>query len=149
MPPNTGNIIRLCYNTGAALHIVKPIGFDLGERSLRRAAVNFVEAASVKLYESFDEYAPAPGAATYLVTTNAKRSVYDAEYRSGDTFVFGNEAWGIPAEVERRFGDSERLLIPQNPSSRSLNLANAVSVVLYEALRQNGFGSLKSDRMSS
>jgi len=143
IPPNTGNIIRLCGNANAALHIVEPVGFDLSERSVRRAALDYDELAAVSVHPDLDACLARLERPPYVVTVNGEVNLYDVAFEPGDAFLFGNEGWGLPAEVEARFEPSRRLKIPQNERSRSLNLANAVAIVIYEARRQNGFAGLR------
>ena len=142
IPPNTGNIIRLCGNTETELHLIEPIGFELDERSVRRSALGYDELAIVKVHSDLDACLGAFENEPYIVTTNGETSVFDVDFELGDVFVFGNEGGGIPTEIEARFPHERRLKIPQSANSRSLNLANAVAIVLYEALRQNGFPKL-------
>ena len=142
IPPNTGNVIRLCANTGAQLHLVRPLGFSLDDKQLRRAGLDYHEYASVQVHASFAEFVrlarPDP-ARTFALTTRARRSLFDVQLRSGDWFVFGAETSGLPADVRTWFRPDQDLRLPMRPSSRSLNLSNAVAVVVYEAWRQAQF----------
>ena len=140
IPPNTGNVIRLCANTGARLHLIRPLGFDLDDRNLRRAGVDYHEYATLRVHDSLDAAlaAIAPPRLFALSTRNSVR--YDQpRYAAGDAFLFGPETRGLPAEVLSRVPGSQRLRLPMRPDNRSLNLSNTVAVVMYEAWRQHGF----------
>ena len=140
IPPNTGNVIRLCANAGAALHLVRPLGFDLDERRLRRAGLDYREFVRVREHDSLEAaLAATPGRRAFALTTRARRSPYEVTYERGDVLVFGPETRGLPDEVLARFAAPDRLRIPMRPDNRSLNLSNAVAVVVYEAWRQLGF----------
>jgi tRNA (cytidine/uridine-2'-O-)-methyltransferase len=141
IPPNTGNIIRLCANTGVRLHLVKPLGFSLDDRQMRRAGLDYHEYATVKVHEAWTACAAHfEGRRMFAVSTKGTRR-YDANgYLTGDVFVFGPETRGLPAEVLQRFSDERCIRIPMLADSRSLNLSNAVAIVVYEALRQLDFG---------
>jgi len=142
IPPNTGNVIRLCANTGARLHLVRPLGFSLDDKQLRRAGLDYHEYASVKVHASFSEFvaqaSPDPER-TFALTTRAQRSLFETPLRSGDWFVFGAETSGLPEDVRAWFRPSHDLRLPMRAGSRSLNLSNAVAVVVYEAWRQARF----------
>lgn len=139
IPPNTGNIIRLAANTGAALHLVAPLGFELDEPRLRRAGLDYRELASVSVHPDLEScLATLAGLRLFAFTTRASRSYARAAYLPGDAFLFGPETRGLPAEVLERLPEERRLRIPMVPGSRSLNLSNAVAVVAYEAWRQQG-----------
>jgi tRNA (cytidine/uridine-2'-O-)-methyltransferase len=142
IPPNTGNVIRLCANTGARLHLVRPLGFSLDDKQLRRAGLDYREYASVKVHATFSEFVaqarPDPER-TFALTTRAQRSLFEASLRSGDWFVFGAETSGLPEDVRAWFRPSHDLRLPMRAGSRSLNLSNAVAVVVYEAWRQACF----------
>ncbi len=140
IPPNTGNVIRLCANTGARLHLVRPLGFELDDRHLRRAGLDYHEYAAMQVHDSLDAAlaAIAPPRLFALSTRNSQR--YDQQrYRDGDAFLFGSESAGLPATVLAGVPDAQRLRLPMRPHNRSLNLSNAVAVVAYEAWRQLGF----------
>ncbi len=144
IPPNTGNIIRLCANTGCSLHLVEPLGFELDEKRLRRAGLDYGEFAEVSVHPSLDEALAAIGAQVtsnrvYALTTKGTRSYCDVVFQPGDILVFGPETRGLPAEVLGEVGQQRCLTIPMRPDSRSLNLSNSVAVVVYEAWRQQGF----------
>jgi len=140
IPPNTGNIIRLCANTGASLHMIEPLGFALDDRRLRRAGLDYHEFACVQTYRSFDEFVGqvSPGR-LFAVSTRGELRYDNAAYRDGDAFVLGPETRGLPEDIMTRCGSGGILRIPMQPNSRSLNLSNATAVVLYEAWRQQGF----------
>jgi tRNA (cytidine/uridine-2'-O-)-methyltransferase len=140
IPPNTGNLIRLCANAGAALHLVHPLGFELSDAHVRRAGLDYHEMASVQEHSSLDAcLAALPAARVFALTTKARRSVYDAAYRSGDAFLFGPETSGLPEELLETFAPEMKLRIPMRAGNRSLNLSNAAAVTVYEAWRQCGF----------
>ena len=140
---NTGNIVRLCANVGAGLHLVRPLGFDLDAAALRRGGLDYHELIDMQVWDSWADCRAAIGAERrwFATTTHAPHARYDlVEYRAGDVIVFGCEATGLGAALLADFAPEHRLHIPMRPSNRSLNLANAVSVVAYEAWRQHGFG---------
>jgi tRNA (cytidine/uridine-2'-O-)-methyltransferase len=138
IPPNTGNIIRLCANTGCRLNLVEPLGFDMNNKQLRRAGLDYHEWADVRLFPDLDS-ACTQGGVIYAISTRGRRSYTDARLRKGDTLVFGPETRGLPARYLEGLEPDRVLRIPMLKNSRSLNLSNAVSVVVYEGLRQNGF----------
>lgn len=142
IPQNTGNIARTCAVTGAALHLVRPLGFSLDDKQLKRAGLDYWNELNVSYYDHFSEVEQAfPEARFFLLSTHAARSYADAEYRDGDFLVFGKETAGLgPKLLARRSEDAVR--IPMRPGLRSLNLSNSVALVLYEALRQTGFQGL-------
>ena len=140
IPPNTGNIIRLCANAGAQLHLVEPLGFDLEEKKLRRAGLDYREFVDVQTHASLDHCLESLGRPRVfaLSTRNALR--YDkAEFEEGDALLFGPETRGLPQEVLDALPDGQRLRLPMRKGNRSLNLSNAAAVVVYEAWRQLGF----------
>jgi len=140
IPPNTGNIIRLCANSGARLHLVAPLGFDLDDRQLRRAGLDYHEYASLQVHDSLEAALASikPSRLFALSTRNSQR--YDqSRFAAGDAFLFGPETRGLPTEVLDSLPAGQRLKLPMLPDNRSLNLSNAVAVVVYEAWRQNGF----------
>jgi tRNA (cytidine/uridine-2'-O-)-methyltransferase len=140
IPPNTGNTIRLCANTGAHLHLVEPLGFDLTEPQLRRAGLDYHDLARVSVHANLaDCLAALDGARLFVIETDGTRRYDEAAFRPGDALLFGRETSGLPAEVAAKLPPHERLSIPMRPSNRSLNLSNAVAVVVYEAWRQCGF----------
>lgn len=140
IPPNTGNSIRLCANTGAHLHLVGRLGFDLSEPQLRRAGLDYHDLARVSRYADITACLVAIGPTRlFVIETDGVKGYHEAVYRPGDSFLFGRETSGLPEELARALPTHERLRIPMRPSNRSLNLSNAVAVVVYEAWRQNGF----------
>jgi tRNA (cytidine/uridine-2'-O-)-methyltransferase len=142
IPPNTGNIIRLCANTGCVLHLVRPIGFALDSRTVRRAGLDYAEVAKVRVHASFAACVEELGVERmFAVETGGSRSYSDAQFRPGDALIFGSEHRGLPARVLEQIPHARQLSIPMRPGSRSLNLSNAVSVVVYEAWRQAGFAA--------
>ncbi len=142
IPPNTGNIIRLCANTGARLHLIEPLGFELDDTRLRRAGLDYHEFTDVAVHAHLDAFrrAVAPGR-LFGISTRGTRSSHAVDYRDGDALLFGPESRGLPQAVREELGEEHVLRIPMRPGQRSLNLANAVAVVLYEAWRQLGFVS--------
>ncbi len=140
IPPNTGNVIRLCANSGARLHLVAPLGFDLDDRQLRRAGLDYHEYADVRVHDGLAQ-ALAAVAPSRLFALSARNSVrYDTpRFAAGDAFLFGPETRGLPDEVLRGVAGEHRLRLPMRPGNRSLNLSNAVAVVVFEAWRQCGF----------
>lgn len=140
IPPNTGNIIRLCANTGAQLHLVHPLGFAWQDARLRRAGLDYHEWASVRHYETFEALLEQAAFTRLLAfSTRGARAYHDIAYRVGDALLFGPETRGLPASMLGRLPPEHVLRIPMRPQQRSLNLSNAVAVVLYEAWRQLGF----------
>ena len=145
IPPNTGNVIRLCANTGARLHLVRPLGFDIDDRQLRRAGLDYHEYAPMQVHDdlhaalaAIEGANGAPPRVFALSTRGATR--FDAPaYREGDTFLFGSETSGLPQELLDAVPIAQRLRLPMRPDNRSLNLSNAVAVVVFEAWRQRGF----------
>ncbi|MDR3352188.1 MAG: tRNA (uridine(34)/cytosine(34)/5-carboxymethylaminomethyluridine(34)-2'-O)-methyltransferase TrmL [Zoogloeaceae bacterium] len=143
IPPNTGNIIRLCANTGAQLHLVEPLGFRFEDRALRRAGLDYHEFATVRCHANWnacqEALATPPGRSFFALTTKGTRCYADVRYAPGDVFVFGPETRGLPAPLLEAFPAPHRLRLPMLPHNRSLNLSNAVAVTLFEAWRQQGF----------
>lgn len=145
IPPNTGNVIRLCANTGAMLHLVRPLGFDLDDKHLRRAGLDYHEYATLRVHDDLDaalaDIAQASNAPPRLFALSTRGQLpYDAPaYRDGDAFLFGSETSGLPPEVWALIPDEQRLRLPMRPHNRSLNLSNAVAVMVFEAWRQTGF----------
>jgi tRNA (cytidine/uridine-2'-O-)-methyltransferase len=141
IPPNTGNVIRLCANTGAALHLVKPLGFRLDDKSLQRSGLDYHDLATVKVHDSFDDCLKGlAGARMFAVETGGRHCYSDIAYRAGDAFLFGPETRGLSQGMLERLGLERSLFIPMQRPSRSINLSNAVALVAYEAWRQLGFG---------
>ncbi|MCX7156865.1 MAG: tRNA (cytidine(34)-2'-O)-methyltransferase [Rhodocyclales bacterium] len=140
IPPNTGNVIRLCANTGARLHLVEPLGFALSDAQLRRAGMDYAELVNVSVHPDWAACRAALGdARLFALTTKSGHRHASAEFHPGDAFVFGAESRGLPAEVLADIDESHRLRLPLIPDNRSLNLSNAVAVMVYEAWRQQGF----------
>lgn len=139
IPPNTGNIIRLCANTGASLHLVEPLGFDLDDKKLRRAGLDYHEWASVRRYTHVEELIAAIPGKVFAITTKGSTHHSDAQFGSDDLLLFGPETRGLPGELIDSLPEAQRIRIPMRPDSRSLNLSNAVSILVYEAWRQQGF----------
>ncbi len=142
IPPNTGNVIRLAANSGCRLHLVRPLGFDLTDRQLRRAGLDYHEYAQLAVHDGFDALLAAERpdpARMFALTTRAARLYTDVSFAPGDWLVFGGETRGLAAAVLERFAVERRLRLPMRPGNRSLNLGNAVAVVVFEAWRQQGF----------
>ncbi|MBL0284940.1 MAG: tRNA (cytidine(34)-2'-O)-methyltransferase [Zoogloea sp.] len=140
IPPNTGNIMRMCANSGARLHLVKPLGFTLEEKQLIRAGLDYRDMAVVTVHEDWPNCrAGFSGQRIFALTSHGGRSYAEVAFEPGDVFVFGSESRGLPPELHTEFGDDRRLRIPMRPGNRSLNLSNAAAVVVYEAWRQAGF----------
>jgi tRNA (cytidine/uridine-2'-O-)-methyltransferase len=145
IPPNTGNIIRLCANTGSALHLVGPLGFDLDDRKLRRAGLDYREWATLREHESLAAFqAAVQPARLWALSTKGTRSFARVSYQEGDAFLFGPETRGLPHEVLSMVGEAAVLRLPMVANSRSLNLSNTVAVVIYEAWRQRGYEGASS-----
>ena len=143
IPPNTGNIIRLCANTGCSLHLIEPLGFDLDEKRLRRAGLDYREFADVRLYPSLQHFRAQQGEPRILAATTRGGVMYHAvRYQPGDAILFGPETRGLPQAVLDELGRDRLLRIPMQPGSRSLNLSNAAALLVYEGLRQLGFPGL-------
>ncbi|MEQ8516278.1 MAG: tRNA (uridine(34)/cytosine(34)/5-carboxymethylaminomethyluridine(34)-2'-O)-methyltransferase TrmL [Chromatocurvus sp.] len=143
IPPNTGNIIRLCANTGCTLHLIEPLGFALDDRKLRRAGLDYREFAPVQTHASLEAFIDsASPTRLFALTTRGKRRYTDVSYRPGDALLFGPETRGLPATLLETLGDRHCLRIPMQRDSRSLNLSNAAALVAYEALRQLDFPGL-------
>ena len=141
IPPNTGNIIRLCANSGTKLHLVKPLGFSLEDKQLIRAGLDYHEYAKLVVHEDWTACKQALGAQRrFALTTKATRWHADVHFEAGDVFVLGPETRGLPPEVLEEFSNEDRLRLPLQPEVRSLNLSNAAAVIIYEAWRQVGFG---------
>lgn len=140
IPPNTGNIIRLCANTGASLHIIQPMAFEWDDKRLRRAGLDYHEFASVSIHANFEEFLTAiPGQRLFALSTKATQYYSDIHFKPGDCLLFGSESRGLPEAVRQHKALAGLLTIPMLGNSRSLNLSNSAAVVLYEAWRQLGF----------
>ncbi len=144
IPPNTGNIIRLCANTGCQLHLIKPLGFTLEDKQLIRAGLDYHEFSKLRVYDDLPECLSAfDPARVFALTTKGSQPFHRNSYRAGDAFLFGPESRGLPAEVLSQFKTEQRVRLPMLPDNRSLNLSNTVAVAVFEAWRQEGFeGSL-------
>lgn len=143
IPPNTGNIIRLCANTGARLHLVEPMGFVLDDTRLRRAGLDYREMANVSRYVNWDCFMQAnPGMSLWAISTRGKTRYDQVKFRENDGLLFGPETRGLPDHILEQVGQDHVLRLPMQQSSRSLNLSNTVAIALYEALRQQDFGAL-------
>ncbi len=145
IPPNTGNVIRLCANTGATLHLVRPLGFALDDKHLRRAGLDYHEYAELQVHDDLEATlaAIASGAGTpprvFALSTRGTQRFDGPRYQAGDAFLFGSETAGLPQDVLDAVPPPQRLRLPMRPGNRSLNLSNAVAVVVFEAWRQLGF----------
>ncbi|MFA5626549.1 MAG: tRNA (uridine(34)/cytosine(34)/5-carboxymethylaminomethyluridine(34)-2'-O)-methyltransferase TrmL [Thiohalomonadaceae bacterium] len=140
IPPNTGNIIRLCANTGTQLHLIKPLGFALDDKQLRRAGLDYHEYASVQVHNTYADFFRAiQPKRIFACTTRSQQSYTDARFQDEDVLLFGSESQGLPQIIIESLPTEQRLRIPMRTTSRSLNLANAAAVILYEAWRQQGF----------
>ena len=140
IPPNTGNIIRLCANTGFGLHLIHPLGFELDDKRARRAGLDYHELARMKDYPTFQDYLDThKPSRVFAFTTKGQRPYHDVAFELGDALLFGPETRGLPADLLASLPFSHRLRIPMQPNSRSINLSNAVAVVVYEAWRQHQF----------
>jgi tRNA (cytidine/uridine-2'-O-)-methyltransferase len=140
IPPNTGNVIRLSANTGATLHLVEPLGFNLEDREMRRAGLDYHEYASLVVHKNWATCCKQlQGLRMFAFSTRATHRHTEPEYREGDVLVFGPETSGLPLEILQSLPPEQRLRLPLRPGNRSLNLSNAVAVAVYEAWRQQGF----------
>lgn len=140
IPPNTGNVMRLASNAGCRLHLVKPLGFSLEDKHLRRAGLDYREYAEVRVHDDWPALAAAlTGRSCYAFTTRGRRLYTEVAYRPGDVLLFGAETCGLPEAILETLPETARLRLPMRPGNRSLNLSNAVAVAVYEAWRQNGF----------
>ena len=144
IPPNTGNVIRLCANTGCRLHLVGPLGFRMDDRDLRRAGLDYREYAQVRVHPGWAACCAAlAGQRMFAFSTRAAQRFDRVAYARGDVMVFGAETSGLPAEVLESFAAGQRLRLPMVPGNRSLNLSNAVAVAVFEAWRQNGYAGIR------
>jgi tRNA (cytidine/uridine-2'-O-)-methyltransferase len=140
IPPNTGNIIRLCANTGIRLHLVKPLGFSLDDKQLMRAGLDYHEFATINTYDDWSDCAERfKDCRVFAVSTKGTQRYDRIDYTKGDVLLFGPETRGLPAALRESFPEERRIRVPMRPGSRSLNLSNAVAVIVYEAWRQIGF----------
>jgi tRNA (cytidine/uridine-2'-O-)-methyltransferase len=140
IPPNTGNIIRLCANTGSQLHLIKPLGFLLEDKQLIRAGLDYHEFAKLRVYDDLPSCLAAfDHERVFAFTTKGSDSYHQVCYQSGDAFLFGPESRGLPASVLEEFNSKQRVRLPMKPGNRSLNLSNTVAIAVYEAWRQTDF----------
>lgn len=140
IPPNTGNIIRMCANTGSELHLVEPLGFDISDKSLRRAGLDYHEFARIVRHADWADCKATLGERRlFAMTTKGQASPYSTTLEAGDVFVFGRETSGLPPEIMAEFSAERRLRLPMLAGQRSLNLSNAAAVTIFEAWRQAGF----------
>ena len=143
IPANTGNIGRTCVATGTALHLIKPLGFDISDKAVRRAGMDYWKDLELYVYENFDDFVSKnPGARIYMATTKAKKAYTQVEYSENDFIMFGKESAGIPEEILVKYEETA-VRIPMIGAIRSLNLSNSAAIVLYEALRQQDFEGMK------
>lgn len=140
IPPNSGNVIRLCANTGSRMHLIEPLGFSLDSRALKRAGLDYHEYTSLRTHRNYQSFVTAlAGARIFALSTHADNCVFDARFAAGDVFLFGPETRGLPKSLRDSFAPERILRLPMAACSRSMNLSNAVAVVVYEAWRQCGF----------
>jgi tRNA (cytidine/uridine-2'-O-)-methyltransferase len=141
IPPNAGNVIRLCANAGARLHLIEPLGFSMDDKQLRRAGLDYHELATVTVHRDWGRCLEALGSGRrrFALSTRGTVGYADVRYEPGDVFVFGAETSGLPAEMLETFAPTHRLRLPMRPGNRSINLSNSVAVVVFEAWRQRGF----------
>ena len=140
IPPNTGNIIRLCFNTGAKLHVIKPLGFDITDKTLKRAGLDHYRNVIINQHNSLIECLDMIGKTkVYMITKFGKTRYCDVNYKIGDTLIFGSEIDGLPKYLLEKTNNNQKLYIPMLERSRSLNLSNAVSICIFEAWKQNEF----------
>jgi tRNA (cytidine/uridine-2'-O-)-methyltransferase len=146
IPPNTGNIIRLCANTGAQLHLIEPLGFPLDDAKMRRAGLDYHDYATMQVHAGWDAFETKMrqdgnynAARMFALTTHGSTPFADVQFQPGDIFVFGSETRGLAPERREQFPPGQRIRLPMRPDNRSLNLSNTVAVVVYEAWRQNSY----------
>jgi len=142
IPPNTGNIIRLCANTGVQLHLVEPLGFPLDDAKMRRAGLDYHDYATMKVHRDWAAFLAneVPDVTRiFAMTTHGSTPFAHIAFKPGDVFVFGSETKGLDPALRESFAASQRIRLPMRPDNRSLNLSNTVAIVVYEAWRQNGF----------
>lgn len=140
IPPNTGNIIRLCANTGATLHLIRPLGFSLDDKRLVRAGLDYHEWANIHYYDNLNAFLETHSfSRLFACSTKATQKYSDVDYLPGDAFIFGPETRGLPSNYLNQLTEKEKIRIPMRSHSRSINLANAVGIILYEAWRQQNF----------
>ena len=142
IPPNTGNIIRLCANTGFRLHLIEPLGFDLEDKKLRRAGLDYHEFAALKRHANYQSFVESEQPKRVLAVTTKSTGYYgDVNFQAGDYLLFGSETGGLPEDVRQQIPDQDKIRIPMLKDSRSMNLSNATAVIVYEAWRQLGFAN--------
>lgn len=140
IPPNTGNIIRLCANSGFQLHLIEPLGFSIEDKRLKRAGLDYHEFAAIKKHASFADFvASETPERIYAITTKATRYHHQVDFKAGDYLLFGSETSGLPEYVREQIPDQDKIRIPMVKESRSMNLSNATAVIIFEAWRQLGF----------
>ena len=140
IPPNTGNIIRLCSNTGYSLHLIKPIGFDLNNRQLKRAGLDYHDTAKVKTYDNLEQFIKIVNPNRILATTSKVNKSYTTiKFKKNDAILFGSESTGLSQDILNKIQKENIFNIPMKPNNRSLNLSNAVSIIVYESWRQHNF----------
>ena len=147
IPYNTGNIIRLCANVGAELHLIRPLGFEMTEARLKRAALDYTDLTIVTEHESLESYVGNfPNRRLFAATAKAKLSYADIDFQEDDSFLFGSESSGLPDDLLGTFEEERKLLVPMRPNNRCLNIANSVSIIAYEAWRQLDFSGRADPR---
>tara|TARA_Y100001960_G_scaffold315991_1_gene382305 strand:+ start:1003 stop:1467 length:465 start_codon:yes stop_codon:yes gene_type:complete len=140
IPPNTGNIIRLCSNTGYSLHLIKPIGFELNDRQLKRAGLDYHDTAKVKTYDNLEQFIKIVNPNRILATTSKVNKSYTTiKFKKNDAILFGSESTGLSQDILNKIQKENIFNIPMKPNNRSLNLSNAVSIIVYESWRQHNF----------
>lgn len=140
IPPNTGNVIRLCANSGAQLHLVRPLGFELDDKQLRRAGLDYHEYANMQVHDDLAAcLRTLPDSRLFAFTTKGARPYHEVSFQCGDAFLFGPESRGLPADILSALTPEQKLRLPMLPNNRSLNLSNTVAIAVYEAWRQCGF----------
>ena len=147
IPPNTGNVIRLSANTGCDLHLIEPLGFSMDDKALRRAGLDYHEYAKVRKHANWNDFlthTQANPKRLFACTTRASASAYDLAFEPGDWLVFGSETQGLPDSVRAQIPTEQQIRLPMCPEQRSMNLSNAVAVVVFEAWRQNGFAGAQA-----
>lgn len=143
IPPNTGNIMRLCHNTGSTLHLIKPLGFAINDQHLKRAGLDYVNFDHIHTHDSYDAWLAATQPnRCYMLSTKSKQCYSKAAFAPNDAIIFGPETRGLPADIRTSVPDKQQLTIPMVPNSRSINLSNSVAIVLFEAWQQLGFGGV-------
>jgi tRNA (cytidine/uridine-2'-O-)-methyltransferase len=142
IPPNTGNVIRLCANSGAQLHLIRPLGFELDDKQLRRAGLDYHEYAAMQVHDDLEScLRTLPGSRLFAFTTKGSHPYHEVAYQDGDALLFGPESRGLPASILDILPPEHKLRLPMLPNNRSLNLSNTVAIAVYEAWRQCGFSN--------